>query len=104
MYPLSELPRILSITIPVNPLKKSWAVFLWGARGTGKTTYLKKKYPKAKFYDLLQSDLLTNLQLAPHHLREEVLAQKPKLVIIDEVQKNPPLIDRSEEHTSELQS
>ncbi|OGQ08308.1 MAG: hypothetical protein A3G32_00050 [Deltaproteobacteria bacterium RIFCSPLOWO2_12_FULL_40_28] len=93
MYPLSELPRILSITIPVNPLKKSGAVFLWGARGTGKTTYLKKKYPKAKFYDLLQSDLLTNLQLAPHHLREEVLAQKPKLVIIDEVQKNPPLID-----------
>lgn len=93
MRRLSEIRRVLSVDIPVNPVKKSGAVFLWGARGTGKTTYLKQKYPKARFYDLLQSEVLTDLVLTPHHLREEVLAQKPKLVIIDEVQKNPSLID-----------
>ncbi|MBI1910069.1 MAG: ATP-binding protein [Deltaproteobacteria bacterium] len=92
MYPL-EIKRILDITIPKNPLKGSGAAFLWGPRGTGKTTCLKQKYPDAKYYDLLQTDIVADLTLHPYHLREEILAQKPPMVIMDEVQKIPALLD-----------
>lgn len=79
--------------IPKNPLKGSGAAFLWGPRGTGKTTYLKQKYPQAKYYDLLDSQLFTEFTLQPHHLREEILAQRPIIVILDEIQKIPKLLD-----------
>lgn len=88
-----EFKRFLKITIPRNPIKGSGATFLWGPRGTGKTTLLHQQFPKAKTYDLLKSDLFTELSLKPHQLREEILAQKPKTVIIDEVQKIPKLLD-----------
>lgn len=88
-----EFNRQLKIEIPRNPVKGSGAAFLWGPRGTGKTTYLKQKFPKARYYDLLKSDLLADLILHPHILREEILAQKPSWVMIDEIQKAPGLID-----------
>ncbi|MBI4124856.1 MAG: ATP-binding protein [Deltaproteobacteria bacterium] len=93
MKQLAEFKRILAIKIPKNPVKGSGAAFFWGPRGTGKTTYLKQKYPKAKYYDLLQSDLFTELTLQPNRLREEVLAQRPATVVIDEIQKIPTLLD-----------
>lgn len=68
------------------------AFFLWGARKTGKTTFLKAEFPSAKFYDLLLTDLQTKLSLHPNRLREEVLAQKPAIVILDEIQKCPELM------------
>lgn len=77
------------------PAKQS--AFLWGARKTGKSTYLKQMFPKAIYYDLLKSDLYFQFLKAPHLLREEILsieAQNPNpLIIIDEVQKIPPLLD-----------
>lgn len=90
---LSEIPRILEIDIPVNPVKGSGAVFLWGPRGTGKTTFLRQHYPHATLYDLLDSQLAADLMLHPNQLREEIVAKKPPLVIIDEVQKIPALLD-----------
>ncbi|MBI4411525.1 MAG: ATP-binding protein [Deltaproteobacteria bacterium] len=90
---ISEYSRLLSIDIPINPLTGSGAAFLWGARGTGKTTLLRQKFPQAKYYDLLKSDLFTELTLEPHRLREEILARKPKLIILDEIQKIPRLLD-----------
>lgn len=88
-----EFNRLLDIKILKNPIKGSGAAFLWGPRGTGKTTYLQQKFPGAKFYDLLKSDLFTELILHPHLLREEILAHKPSLVVIDEIQKVPKLLD-----------
>jgi uncharacterized protein len=88
-----EFKRVLDITVPKNPLKGSGAAFLWGPRGTGKTTYLKQKFPNAVYYDLLLSDLFADLKLHPYHLREEILGEKPDMVIIDEVQKIPKLLD-----------
>jgi len=88
MYRLSEIKRILKI-----PQEGAKAIFLWGPRKTGKTTLLHQQFPKAKFYDLLQSDLKMSLLLKPSRLREEVLAQKFERVIIDEVQKVPALLD-----------
>lgn len=73
--------------------------FLWGARQTGKSTLLKSTFPEAKYYDLLLSDVYRRLLDRPSILREEVLALeskrsgKPGIVIIDEVQKVPDLLD-----------
>jgi len=66
---------------------------LWGARQTGKTTLLHDRYPEAKFYDLLDTTLSAELSVRPKILREEVLAERPRIVVIDEVQHVPPLLE-----------
>lgn len=85
---LSVYQRILEID-----LKGNNAAFLWGPRKVGKTTLLHQRFPSAKYYDLLDTGLKTSLLLKPSLLREELLAEKPPLVIIDEVQKVPALLD-----------
>jgi len=90
---LSEYRRVLKIGFPTNPLTGSGASFLWGPRKTGKTTLLRQRFPGASWYDLLDTELQTNLLLHPHGLREEVLAERPDLVVIDEIQKVPVLLD-----------
>lgn len=69
------------------------AAFLWGPRKTGKTTLLKQQFSQAKWYDLLNTKLKTRLLKNPAFLREEILAQRPKIVIVDEIQKVPTLLD-----------
>ena len=71
------------------------SVFLWGARQTGKSTLLRTLFPDAHFYDLLKSDLYKQLSQRPALLREELelTAKDSDLVIIDEVQKIPELLD-----------
>jgi len=79
----------------VLPNRKS--AFLWGARQTGKSTYLKSHFPKAHCYDLLKSDVQARFEKNPHLLREEILAlsenQLQQPIIIDEIQKIPALLD-----------
>ena len=70
--------------------------FLFGARGTGKTTLLKQlPFLKQAFYiDLLDSDVEEKYALNPQLLLEQVRAMKDgEWVIIDEIQKNPKLLD-----------
>lgn len=85
-----HLNRFLPMEIP-----KGKSCFLWGARQTGKTTYLKEKFPEALFINLLRADVYQRYLLSPHKLREELHAMpsKNKIIIIDEVQKVPPLLD-----------
>ena len=85
---MASTKRRLKIDIAENN-----AFFLWGPRKVGKTTHLKTQVPDAKFYDLLDTRLCTKLRITPHLLREEVLAQQFDLVIVDEVQKVPALLD-----------
>lgn len=73
---------------------KGDSLFLWGSRQTGKSTLLRMLFPEARVYDLLKSDLRLALQLRPALLREECeLLDQGELVIIDEVQKVPALLD-----------
>lgn len=79
-------------------LPKGQSAFLWGARKTGKSTYLKGKYPNAFYYDLLKSDLYLKLSKDPHLFREEILALTDEAIqahpiIVDEAQKIPALLD-----------
>ena len=69
--------------------------FLWGPRQTGKTTFLKATFPTAPYYDLLLPSEFARLSRNPGLLGEELLAKRPvpAHVIIDEVQKIPPLLD-----------
>ena len=84
--------RYLKIDLPAKQ-----SAFLWGARKTGKSTYLKSHYPGSLYYDLLKSDEFIRLVKSPALLREEVLAlpdeKKALPIIIDEVQKVPLLLD-----------
>ena len=70
------------------------SVFLWGARQVGKTTLLEMRYPDAKYYDLLQSGEFERFFRRPALLGEELeMASEGELIIIDEIQKVPQLLD-----------
>jgi len=70
------------------------SLFLWGARQTGKSTLLKTLFPNARSYDLLQSEEFERLFRNPELLREELKnADASNLIIIDEVQKIPQLLN-----------
>ena len=70
------------------------SLFLWGSRQTGKSTLLKALFPQARLYDLLKTDVRMAFQLRPALLREECeMLEEGELVIIDEVQKVPALLD-----------
>ena len=89
----SLIKRTLKIEIIPNPIKGSGAAFLWGPRQVGKTTFLHEHFKEACFYDLLDTNLCAELSIKPYIFREEVLARKPKLVIVDEIQKIPELLE-----------
>ncbi len=70
------------------------SIFLWGARQTGKSTLLKMIFPDKHYIDLLKSDEFERYSRRPALLREELeLLPKNELVIIDEIQKIPALLD-----------
>lgn len=70
------------------------SLFLWGARQTGKSTLLKKLFPEAEYFDLLQSDVFERYQKSPAQFREVILATPSgATVIVDEIQKIPSLLD-----------
>ena len=69
-------------------------VFFFGARQTGKTTLLKELFPNVRYYDLLKSDEFERFSRRPWLLREELQdGHDGELVIIDEIQKLPVLLD-----------
>lgn len=73
------------------PPKQSF--FLFGPRGTGKSTWMKALFPEALYLNLLLSAIREKFRAYPDELIKEVAAiQKPGVVIIDEVQKVPDLL------------
>lgn len=86
------IQRCLDLRLP-----KGRSAFLWGPRKTGKTTYLRQRFPQSLVYDFLRSDLLVEYSKRPALLREQLLAKAPEVlrhpVILDEVQKVPQILD-----------
>jgi len=86
------LPRVLSLKLP-----RRQSAFLWGARKTGKSTYLKQRFPDSVVFDLLDTDLFLSLSKTPSLLAEKLAATDEKRlrspIILDEVQKIPQLLD-----------
>lgn len=74
-----------------EPPKQSF--FLFGPRGTGKSTWMKALFPEALYLNLLLSTIREKYRAYPDELMKEVAAlPKPSVVIIDEVQKVPDLL------------
>ena len=70
------------------------SLFLWGARQTGKSTLLKMMFPHTRYIDLLKSDEFERYNRRPALLREELeLLPENELIIIDEIQISPALLD-----------
>jgi predicted AAA+ superfamily ATPase len=89
---MKNIVRILDIK-----LSQRQSTFLWGARKTGKTTYLREKFPKSLVFDFLKTDLYFNITKNPSLLREWILAKDKSVlkepIILDEVQKIPRVLD-----------
>src|SRR5438045_176054 len=85
---MKEYPRALE----VDKLLKLKSFFLFGARSTGKTTLISQKLPDARVYDLLDASVFTRLLKNPKTIEEENEA-KPSLIVLDEIQKMPLLLD-----------
>ena len=84
------IERICNIT---NDLEES-SIFLFGARQTGKTTFLEQTLKNAIFFDLLNSELRLRLQKNPSILYD-MLQDKPSgtVVVIDEIPEVPELLN-----------
>ena len=76
---------------------ESNSFFLFGARGTGKTTLIESIFGGKNTFkiDLLDSNQEEQYQLQPESLIQNIdaLSQKPEWVVIDEIQKAPKLLD-----------
>lgn len=76
-----------------KPLGSRKSFFLFGPRGTGKTTWLKHNLPDALFINLLQSEFYNRLSANPGYLREIIPPNYRDWIIIDEVQRIPAILN-----------
>ncbi|MFZ1986817.1 MAG: AAA family ATPase [Desulfatitalea sp.] len=68
--------------------------FLFGPRGTGKSTWVRQHYPEALYIDLLAPDAFRRYHATPEYLSQILSARHDaKTIIIDEIQKAPQLLD-----------
>ena len=74
-----------------TPKNKSF--FLFGPRGTGKTTWVKFNFPRAVYLDLLEAEIFNDLLANPQRLENYIPKGTTDFVIIDEIQKVPALLD-----------
>ncbi len=103
---LEQLPWILRKWVEATPFSAEKGVvfprslqapdssfFLFGPRGTGKSSWIKAELPSAVVIDLLKADVHNRLQADPTRLEGMVPAGHRDFVVIDEVQKLPALLD-----------
>ena len=79
--------RLFELNLPAGK-----SAFLWGPRKVGKTYWISHSLKKATVIDLLKTDTLAEYVSRPALLRERYLGHKG-LIVIDEVQKVPQLLD-----------
>jgi uncharacterized protein len=89
---MEPIKRNLKIALPPGQ-----SAFLWGARKTGKSTYLKNRFPRSLVFDFLDTDLVLEFSKRPALLRERLQVQESSVlrqpIILDEVQKVPHILD-----------
>ena len=88
-----SINRFLNLNLP-----QGQSAFLWGARKTGKTTFLHQRFPNAIFIDFLHSEVFAKYSLNPQYIRAEILIipeekRNGMVVVIDEVQKIPQILN-----------
>ena len=67
--------------------------FLFGPRGTGKSTWLRARLPDSLYLDLLEPGLQRSLTARPERLRDSLSGSPDaRTVVIDEIQRVPELL------------
>jgi predicted AAA+ superfamily ATPase len=85
-----EINRILQLA----PLLAMKSFFLFGPRATGKTTLIRQQLAEtATIIDLLDSRYFLRLSSAPHELESIIAAAPADIVVIDEIQRIPELLN-----------
>lgn len=79
--------RLLSLDLPPGR-----SAFLWGPRKVGKSYWIAAHLPNVPVIDLLQTDVFAEYAARPALLRERHRREKG-LIVIDEIQKVPLLLD-----------
>ncbi len=82
------IPRILD----VKHLLSMKSFFLFGPRSVGKSTLVRQQLKKAQVYDLLDDETYESLLRRPKII-EESLDPEKSLVVIDEIQRLPKLLN-----------
>jgi len=72
---------------------KAKSFFLFGPRGTGKTTWVKTAFSGAIYLDLLEAGIFNGLLASPQRLENFIPKDFRGWVIIDEVQRIPELLN-----------
>ncbi|MEA1878983.1 MAG: AAA family ATPase [Bacteroidota bacterium] len=89
---MDKIDRLLQVELPPGQ-----SAFLWGPRKTGKTTFLRQRFPDSLVFDFLQTDRFLAFSNSPSLLREQIAAaaeeQLHHPIILDEVQKVPMVLD-----------
>lgn len=68
--------------------------FLFGPRGTGKSTWIDSHFSEKQVINLLDGETYQELSANPSRLTTRVEAMKDSWVVIDEIQKIPALLDQ----------
>ncbi|NDC37284.1 MAG: ATP-binding protein [Proteobacteria bacterium] len=84
-------------------LKPATSFFLLGMRGTGKSSWVQRMFPKAFVVNLLDEALYQELLVNPSLLRKMLLGlRRGSWVVIDEVQRIPSLLNEVHRSIEEL--
>ncbi|HEV7428403.1 MAG TPA: AAA family ATPase [Thermoanaerobaculia bacterium] len=71
----------------------SGSAFIFGPRGSGKSTWLRHSLPDALWLNLLQPDTYREMTARPERLRQLVEGSDQADVVIDEIQRVPELLN-----------
>src|SRR6266545_4147676 len=82
------IKRLLDLRLP-----RGQSAFLWGPRRVGKSYWIRQHHETAPIIDLLKSDVFAEYAARPALLRERFAGKKDPLIVIDEIQKVPALLD-----------
>ena len=73
--------------------------FLFGPRGTGKSTWLRARYPDAAWIDLLDAEAERHYYTRPERLKEFIAAHaRQRTIVIDEIERVPRLLPLVHQH------
>jgi predicted AAA+ superfamily ATPase len=75
------------------PEKGRHSIFLFGPRGTGKTSWIKDHVPNILYFDLLETEVFNEFLANPSLLAKRIPENFTNWIVIDEIQKIPELLN-----------
>jgi uncharacterized protein len=72
---------------------KNKSFFLFGPRGTGKSSWVRQQFPDTLYFDFLESNIYYQLSASPQRLDQWIPPNHDHWVVLDEVQKIPDILN-----------